>query len=213
MGMKIEKQRAVLACLATGRYRVDAQAGIIYKRNGGELMGATIPAGYKQFTLFNGVRNTGRIEQGEAIKVIAYLHTIVYISVHGVYGEGLVIDHIDGNVSNNCIDNLRAVTQKVNVTNYHSHPAIQSKMKSGEFTPIRGDQIKALREMHRHGLSHSAIGRAINADRTSVSRICKIIDSGGTLKFEHWNKAGDKMNEKRRGKKRDFNLDETTQNE
>ena len=43
--------------------------------------------------------------------------------------EGLVIDHIDGNRMNNCVENLRWVTQKVNMSNTvrHRKPAKGSK--------------------------------------------------------------------------------------
>lgn len=48
----------------------------------------------------------------------AYMaHRIIYELFHGVITDELVIDHKDGNASNNKINNLRAVTDDVNKRN------------------------------------------------------------------------------------------------
>lgn len=44
-------------------------------------------------------------------------HRVVYELFYGTLADGLVIDHIDGDPSNNVISNLRAVTQSVNARN------------------------------------------------------------------------------------------------
>lgn len=44
-------------------------------------------------------------------------HRIIWILVNGAIGDGLVIDHIDGNGFNNHLDNLRLVSPKVNQHN------------------------------------------------------------------------------------------------
>ena len=52
------------------------------------------------------------------IKGKVYLvHRIVFALNTGKIDENLLIDHIDGNPSNNCIDNLREVTYAVNMRN------------------------------------------------------------------------------------------------
>lgn len=61
----------------------------------------------------------------------AYMvHRIIYELHFGPLEKGKVIDHIDGNSSNNLISNLRLVTQKVNSRN--------SKISSNNKTGIMG---------------------------------------------------------------------------
>jgi len=47
-------------------------------------------------------------------KKTIYRHTLVAESFLGVRTEGMVIDHIDNDKENNCLSNLRWVTNKVN---------------------------------------------------------------------------------------------------
>lgn len=44
-------------------------------------------------------------------------HRVVYELIHGPIPDGLVLDHIDRNQSNNKPSNLRAVPQKINLEN------------------------------------------------------------------------------------------------
>lgn len=55
-----------------------------------------------------------------------YAHRMAWLYVHGYWPK--VIDHIDGNQSNNSIANLREVTQPINCENRHGP---QSNNKSG----------------------------------------------------------------------------------
>ena len=55
-------------------------------------------------------------------------HRVVWILNFGVIPEGLVIDHIDRNPSNNRIENLRVVTQAINLGNV----AVRPHCSSGE---------------------------------------------------------------------------------
>ena len=55
-------------------------------------------------------------------------HRVVWMLHYGEIPDGLVIDHIDRNPSNNLIENLRCVPQSVNLTNVDVRP----HCKSGE---------------------------------------------------------------------------------
>ena len=61
-------------------------------------------------------RTSGYYRFGFAGKECA-LHRLVYFAYHGKLTEGLVIDHIDGDRTNNSISNLREVTVKENSQN------------------------------------------------------------------------------------------------
>lgn len=54
-------------------------------------------------------------------------HQVAWLLVHGEIPNGLFIDHIDGNATNNAIRNLRLVTHSENHRNRH----IQSNNSSG----------------------------------------------------------------------------------
>lgn len=55
-------------------------------------------------------------------------HRVVWVLTHGEIPEGMVIDHINRDTSDNRIENLRCVTQSVNLTNV----SVRSHCKSGE---------------------------------------------------------------------------------
>lgn len=48
-------------------------------------------------------------------------HHLIYRMFNGEIPEGLVIDHIDGDIKNNCPSNLRAVERKLNSRNTNLH--------------------------------------------------------------------------------------------
>lgn len=108
-------------------------SGLIWKDGGGrgvsfhrkgDIAGAEMggAAGSKYWTVFlNGKR---------------YLsHRVIYSIHHGEIPEGLFIDHIDGDTSNNKIENLRAVPPNVNCRNKNG-----SKTKSR--TGLRGISVR-----------------------------------------------------------------------
>ncbi|MGL4449867.1 MAG: HNH endonuclease signature motif containing protein [Sarcina sp.] len=88
-------------------YWISENGDILNKDNGKTLKPMITKDGYSRIEL--------KIEKGVPKKF--YIHRLVYQSFIGELDSGLVIDHIDGDRSNNNYRNLRQVTQKKNIEN------------------------------------------------------------------------------------------------
>lgn len=169
--MKTHKQKQVMSILATGRY--EDHEGQIYSVRSKRILSPTIlPSGYKQVKIFNGKRGKN------GISAVVYVHVLVYMINFGEYPDGYEIDHIDRNVNNNHISNLRAVDTKTNNSN-RSNPVRGSNQKN-----IRHEEINLIRDLHSQGLNQSDIAKRLNLNRLSVRYIIKKIESGESLKYE-----------------------------
>lgn len=175
--MKIDKQIRTMECIETGRYKVEQGQVYVLKSKGWHNLSPTLlPTGYKQLHICNHKRNEARVS------LHVYLHIFVYMLNHGMYEEGLMIDHIDKDVSNNCIDNLRAVTPRQNI-----NPAKTYETRAkGNFqtNPIRNEAIKAIRELMGQGYSQAHIARILGYNRLSVRYTYNNIKAGKKLKYE-----------------------------
>jgi hypothetical protein len=60
-------------------------------------------------------------------------HRLAWVWVHGSIPEGLYIDHIDGNPSNNAISNLRLATALQNQHNMRKHAATRVGLKGVKY--------------------------------------------------------------------------------
>jgi len=89
------------------------------KQKGKVLNTATNKHGYKLFTISeNDVKST------------IYVHTAVFNSFNGTEPDGCrfnVIDHIDGDVLNNRLDNLQRISQSENVLKGDRHKYTKEK--------------------------------------------------------------------------------------
>lgn len=173
--MKKEKQRLVLAILATCRYKVE-DGKILSFRKGewSELKYGNVSNGYQQVSLFNGRRVKG------AMSVVVLRHIVVYLAANGEYAEGMMIIHKDKNPTNFHPDNLQAVSVE------------EKKLRQVEKNPneshllIRTEEIASIRKLHGEGKTHSSIARELGLLRTSVRYIIKKIEQGLPLKYENY---------------------------
>lgn len=171
--MKQDKQLKVLQAFASGRYRVNTELWRIESKVRGKwrwLKENNLPSGYKQVCLFAG--------RGKGPGVRVYLHIALYIGVHGAYADGLHIDHINRDRSDNRIQNLRAVLPVVNRLN------TSESVYPADLRLIRANEIKAIRELHSSGLNQSEIARRLGLVRLSVRYVVKRIEAGLPLKYE-----------------------------
>lgn len=164
--MKKEKQLKVLELLQCGKYKVDFQSGVVYSYRKAKdqwliKRPLILGSGYKQQTLFTG--------RGHGKGIFIYEHIFIYIAKHGVYEEGMVIDHIDANPSNNRIDNLRLCTHKQNSEYANEQPRQDYVM--GRFA--RGPEIIKIIELYQSGWSQSKIARFMGMNRLTVRHTVK----------------------------------------
>lgn len=173
--MKTEKQQVVMSILKSGIYEIDAVNALVYanRKRGKVLLKCNLlPSGYQQITLFAG-RRTG-------IKVILYLHVLVYLAWHGPYDENLEISHEDNNKLNCSIYNLAAKTTAMNYANSpdREYPMSLKLIRSGEIADIR--------RLHTFGYSQNRIAKELSLNRLSVRYTIKRIEAGLPLKYEFY---------------------------
>lgn len=114
------------------------------------------------------------------------VHKLVYMTFVGEIPEGMQIDHIDGDASNNNLDNLRCVSPKENSNNpntvwklkgenngmFGRHHSIESRRKMsinklGTRIPHKSSRWS------KYGMSRTGIEEKLNLCRTQVEKLDK----------------------------------------
>lgn len=178
--MKTSKQLAVIKCIESGKYKVEG-GNILSKKSMGwrVLKIRYLPNGYKQLQVYNRKRG------GDGIMVRVYVHIFIFIFCNGIYKEGLLIDHIDGDVTNNRIDNLRAVSKADNINGDKFAKTRRNINNFSTVNPIRGKEIAEIRRLMALGHTQQGIARHLGLNRLSVRYTYNNILAGKTLKYEN----------------------------
>lgn len=159
--MDINKQHIVLNLIRSGRYRVDFETGDVYSNVGlSERIMKPLRhySGYLQYCLDIGFNHRIMV-YGQGISFLAmYLET---------YDPKFVIDHKNGNKSDNRPENLRCITHAENLKDNGGH----TKGKRIKRVRIPVDQRHAIREGAKLGISHVKLAEQYHTTRQTIARI------------------------------------------
>lgn len=85
------------------------------------------------------------------------------------YGK-VYVNHIDGNKSNNNVNNLEWVTGKENAQHYHKELKLPvTKHSNGSKPALLDYEVRQIRDMAKYGFSERAIASMYNVSRSSVN--------------------------------------------
>ena len=112
-----------------GKYVVDDSGNIISYAYGKQRKlkpqrASQSKKGYYQVRLFSEEYHMGRLQ---------YVHRLVWETFKGKIGEGKEIDHIDGDTTNNSIDNLQVLSPRDNKLKYYKGKDILWREHRDEF--------------------------------------------------------------------------------
>lgn len=96
------------------------------------------------------------------------LHRIIYRKFKGKLDDKLVINHIDGNPSNNRIDNLELVSQSKNVE--HSYRVLNRKNPKGH-SKINKEIADQIREDYKTLKSYNKLIEKYSLSKSTISYI------------------------------------------
>lgn len=160
--MNIEKQHIILSLLASGRYEVDLETGLIYSNIGKEkrlLKPIKHYSGYLQYVL----------DIGFSQRINAYGQGIVYLArFKTVYNPAFVIDHIDKDKANNRANNLRCITEAENNAGNgkgYEHPKGYKRIR------LPQDLKQEIRDKAANGVSFVRLAKEYRITRQTVARI------------------------------------------
>lgn len=106
-----------------------------------------------------------------------YVHRLVIESFIGEIPRGLQVNHIDGNKSNNRLDNLEIVTNRENsIHSYHilGNPAPVYMGQDHPNTKLTDEDVIRIRKNYKKGESNSSLYEEYS-DKVSLSSFRKIL--------------------------------------
>lgn len=107
------------------------------------------------------------------LDVTLFLHRLVYQSFKGSIPEGMQIDHLDSDKSNNALQNLEVVTQTENIRRSFAkgrNVASGSRQGRAAFTE---DQVMNIKIRVRNGEKQNAIAKEFGVTPTAINCIIK----------------------------------------
>ncbi|MCA1799807.1 MAG: HNH endonuclease [Actinobacteria bacterium] len=99
-----------------------------------------------------------------------YVHVAVCEAFHGPRPEGLEVSHLDGDMLNNCPDNLRWETRSQNFQRRKDHGTDDRGLNNSRAC-MTTEKLEQVRTLRASGMTHAAIAAKLGVSRTTVSRI------------------------------------------
>lgn len=101
---------------------------------------------------------------------LLYRHKLVAETFLGPVPDGLEVSHLDNDVMNNDINNLKYETHSENLARRKANGTMDDGFNNSRAVLKPGDPEK-IRELREEGLSHQKIARRFNVSRTTISRV------------------------------------------
>lgn len=100
------------------------------------------------------------------IKLMA--HRIVYAKWHGTLDPEMVINHIDGDRTNNAIKNLEQVSSGQNLRHAYNTLNREKRVSS----PMTAEMANQIREAKSNGLSLRELSLLFNKPKSTIADVC-----------------------------------------
>lgn len=147
--------------LSAGRWLVDPKRGLLSKRL--EPAGSFNTSGYRQVSFTH---------VGRRIYVLA--HRIVWEAQRGPIAAGFYVNHIDGDKTNNSIDNLELVTHAGNMQHAYSTGLMVGSGAPGVknwSAKLDESKVRQIRTRCQAGEKHKALALEFGVTRPVVSNL------------------------------------------
>lgn len=141
----------------------------LYMNNEGKLYKYNWGFYTRNFPTCNGYINYYSPNKKGEYKVI-YTHREVYKLFKGEIPEDMVVDHIDGDRTNNHIDNLQLLTWGENVKKGIADAQKKSNWKKIINKRLNDNEKKDIIKMHLNGISYNNIAKKFEVSRTTVEK-------------------------------------------
>ena len=138
-------------------YIILPNEGLIWSKKRGKFIGYEDSKGYHKVTLYD---DNGRVTKGK-------LHRFIWQAVNGPIPEGMEVNHIDENKSNNSIFNLNLMTHKENM-NFGTRTERVAKALSKPVGAFKDSKLvmtfPSTAEAGRNGFDHSTVAKCCRGE-------------------------------------------------
>ena len=138
-----------------------SDGSVYYINTGKQLQGSKYKNGYR-YTVF--------YQDGQRIR--ERTHRLVCESFYGL--SSLVVNHKDGDKSNNAIENIEWATTSINTKHAYDNGLIKkAKGEDSHFSKLTRENIVRIHQLLKLGLTHDEISKIFSVNRSTISYISR----------------------------------------